>query len=93
MGCTSLVSVKFADNSNLKTLSERAFGDCTALTSIILPATVNKLYTYAFLRCGKLSAIYFEGTTTEWSAVSKGTYWKSSAPATYVICSNGKVSI
>ena len=92
-GCTNLASVTFAPNSQLQSINESAFGDCTNLTSITLPATVNRLYTYAFLRCSNLATINYEGTTTQRNSISKGTYWKSSAPVTFVTCSDGQVAI
>lgn len=43
MGCTSLESITFAENSKLKTLNDNLFGDILALKSITIPASVETI--------------------------------------------------
>jgi len=47
----------------------------------------------AFYGCKRLTSINFDGTTTEWDAITKSSYWNSSVPVTEVVCSDGKVSL
>lgn len=66
--CTSLEYVTFENNSGLKTICGGASGDsnfgafygCTALTSIIVPASVETIGQTAFKDCTSLSSVIFE---------------------------------
>ena len=64
-GCSSLATVTFEKGSQLKTIggdsySSGAFSDCTALTSIEIPASVETIETSAFRGCSKLATVTFE---------------------------------
>ncbi|MFR9129257.1 MAG: leucine-rich repeat domain-containing protein [Alistipes putredinis] len=55
-GCSSLATVTFENGSQLKTIgggsySSGAFSDCTALTSIEIPASVETIEAAAFKGC------------------------------------------
>ena len=55
-GCSSLATVTFENGSQLKTIgggsySSGAFSDCTALTSIEIPASVETIEASAFKGC------------------------------------------
>ena len=63
-GCSSLATVTFENGSQLKTIgggsySSGAFSDCTALTSIEIPASVETIEAAAFLDCQSLKRITF----------------------------------
>ena len=70
-GCSSLATVTFEKGSQLKTIgggySEStfssyygAFSDCTALTTIEIPASVETIEATAFKGCSKLATVTFE---------------------------------
>ena len=64
-GCSSLATVTFEKGSQLKTIggdsySSGAFSDCTALTSIEIPASVETIEAAAFRGCSKLATVTFE---------------------------------
>ena len=62
--CSSLTTVTFEKESQLKTIGGDyyygAFSDCTALTSIEIPASVETIEATAFKRCSKLTTVTFE---------------------------------
>ena len=64
-GCTSLKTVTFEKGSELKTIEGYyqfygAFSDCTSLTSIEIPASVETIEWYAFSYCTSLKTVTFE---------------------------------
>ena len=64
-GCSSLATVTFENGSQLKTIgggsySSGAFSDCTALTSIEIPASVETIGTAVFCGCSSLATVTFE---------------------------------
>ena len=70
MRCSKLATVTFEKGSQLKTIGGGyssyypnyygAFADCTALTSIEIPASVETIEAAAFMRCSKLATVTFE---------------------------------
>ena len=70
MRCSKLATVTFEKGSKLKTIGGSyasydayyygAFSDCTALTSIEIPASVETIKAAAFMRCSKLATVTFE---------------------------------
>ena len=62
--CSSLATVTFEKGSQLKTIAgdsyDGAFSDCTALTSIEIPASVETIEATAFRNCSKLTTVTFE---------------------------------
>ena len=67
-GCSSLTTVTFEKESQLKTISGGysnpnyygVFSDCTALTSIKIPASVKTIEEAAFKGCSSLATVTFE---------------------------------
>ena len=64
-GCSSLATVTFENGSQLKTIeggypSSGTFADCTALTSIEIPASVETIEAAAFWGCSSLATVTFE---------------------------------
>ena len=64
MHCSSLATVTFEKGSQLKTIAgdsyDGAFSDCTSLTSIEIPASVETIEATAFKRCSKFATVTFE---------------------------------
>lgn len=58
--CKSLVSITFAPNSRLKTISEQTFRNDSKLLSIAIPASVTEIGKEAFYGCKVLKNVTFE---------------------------------
>lgn len=86
----NMKSVQIPDS--VTTIASCAFGACTSLTSITLPASLTALFS-AFQGCTKLESITFKGTTAQWNSINKDDDWNTGIPATYVQCSDGQVAI
>ncbi|NCA92023.1 hypothetical protein EOM82_02055 [bacterium] len=60
---TELIEVYFATGSSLRVIGENAFANCTNLTKIVIPASVELIESGAFKNCTSLREIIFvEGT-------------------------------
>lgn len=56
-GKTSIEKVNFAENSQLTSIGPRAFRNCSGLTSIVLPKTVQTISANAFEGCSSLETV------------------------------------
>ena len=56
-GCTNLATVTFAEGSQLTSIGDGAFLDCSALTSINIPAKVTSIGNFAFQGCTCLASV------------------------------------
>lgn len=57
--CGSLKKVTFLTGSQLETIGERAFEECTALKSVMLPEKLKKICSNAFYNCSALTSVTF----------------------------------
>ena len=67
--CTSLTSVRFAENSQLKNVPTGTFRGCTSLTDILLPDSVETLGTYVFRDSGIVNSPF--SPTSSCTSISK----------------------
>lgn len=82
-GCSKLASLTLP--SGITSISQNLFSGCSSLSSLTIPAQVTSIGPYAFNNCSSLTTLYYEGTSSQWSSVSKATYWNSGASFT-VVC-------
>ena len=66
--CTSLTCVSIP--GNVTSIDWCAFSECTDLTVVMLPATLTYLDSGAFYGCTNLWHILYQGTETQWEAIS-----------------------
>ena len=83
----NLVSITILDT--IKRIGHNAFYNRFNLESIIIGAGVESIGNNAFKSCSKLTTIHYNGISTQWDAVSKGTDWNMRIKATKVICKDG----
>ncbi len=72
-GCKSLTSITIPNS--VTRIGECAFYGCTSLTSVTIGNSVTSIESRAFYGCTKLTSIIYQGTTSEWQAISKGSEW------------------
>ena len=60
INCKKLKKVIFEDNSNLKTIDDKAFEGCVGLTSITIPMSVETIGEDSFYNCGSMEEVIFE---------------------------------
>ena len=73
VNCTSLRTVNFENNSQLTSIGERAFYNCSSLTSITIPDNVTSIEDYAFGGCGSLEEVTF-GENSQLTNIGKLTF-------------------
>ncbi len=78
MQCRNLSAVVFEEGSVLETIGWGAFGYCSSLTEITIPASVKAISGYAFYYCTKLATVTFEeGSALE--TIGGYAFWNDSA--------------
>ena len=60
--------------SDVHTIGQYAFYDCSALESITLPSTLKKVYCGAFSRCGNLKKTNYMGDIASWCGIEFSCY-------------------
>ena len=66
--CTSLVSVKIPDS--VSSIGKYAFYGCSNLSVFTFTDNVSIVKEYAFYDCYALKTVYFDGTLTDWCALT-----------------------
>lgn len=73
----------------VETIGYQAFGLCTSLKEVTLPASLKLIETGAFDMCPSLTTITFLGTQAEWSAVTKKNGWMDEGHSYTLVCADG----
>ena len=89
--CTSLTSVTIGNS--VTSIGVQAFRDCRSLTSVTIPSSVTRIENGAFSGCRSLTTISYTGTISQYNAITKGSEWHYSVPATVVHCTDGDTPI
>lgn len=81
----------FAMNPNCKLylLSDES----TPLTSLIIPSSITQINAYALYGLNTITALSYEGSVSEWLAISKGGSWHAGVPVAYIQCTDGKAGL
>ena len=69
--CTSLTSVTIP--ASVTSIDGSTFSSCTSLTSVTIPVSVIRFGNFAFSSCTKLTDVYYNGTETQWNAITINT--------------------
>ena len=79
--CSGLTSIEIPDS--VTSIGGSAFKYCSSLTSVVIGDSVTSIGGSAFYNCSRLTSVYYEGTVSEWSAISIGSY---NTPLTNATC-------
>lgn len=85
-GCYKLKGVILPDG--LEIIGEGAFSNCESLESINIPNSVISIGEDAFYGCESLETINYNGTSSEWELIEKGSSWKSNSSIVYIQCTD-----
>lgn len=69
------------------------FAACSSLKSITLPRTLKEIKSSAFMSCSSLEDIVFLGTKSDWEKIILGSGWNGNAPAAYIQCTDGTITL
>ena len=90
--CSGLTSIDIPNS--VTSIGNYAFQYCSGLTSIDIPNSVTSIGNYAFQYCSGLTSINYDGTTTQWVAITKGSNWKDGVPSNCMVhCTDGDIAI
>ncbi len=86
-GCSSLKSISIAEG--VEYISESTFYNCSNLTVVSLPSTIKSLGGESFYLASALFEIKYNGTSEQWSNVSKREFWDVGTGNYTITCTDG----
>ena len=69
---TGKTATEFIIPDSVTTICEKAFYDCSSLTSVVIGDGVTTIGMQAFDYCSSLTSVYYKGTASDWSSMSIG---------------------
>ena len=90
--CSGLISIDIPNS--VTSIGNYAFYSCSGLTSITIPNGVTNIGNYVFQYCSGLTSVNYDGTTTQWTLITKGSNWKDGVPSNCMVhCTDGDIAI
>ncbi|MCR5741744.1 MAG: leucine-rich repeat protein [Gammaproteobacteria bacterium] len=81
------------ENTSVTEIGDGAFSNCDHLLTVNINSEVTKIGDYAFKDSTDLWTMTFEGTISQWNAITKGTNWASGITTTSVYCKADNASV
>lgn len=89
--CKSLTSIVIP-NSVKNNIWQDVFGVCTNLVSATIPVSMTQFHYGLFRDCPKLTTFNYEGTTSQWKAITKDDGWNDNSGEYIAYCVDGAVA-
>jgi hypothetical protein len=86
-GCKSLSTVTYESGSQLSSIAESAFRDCSSLSSIFIPSSVRMVGKECFCECKSLSMVTFE-SDSQLSSIAESAFRNCSSLSSIFIPSS-----
>lgn len=87
--CTALTEVIIP--KNITCVSSGIFQGCTNLVSLTLPESITQIDKFAFGGCNNLASIEFQGTKSQWEAITQAEPWYPESPECTINCIDGQI--
>ena len=88
-GCSGLTSITIPNS--VTSIGGGAFYGC-GLTSITIPDSVTSIGHSVFFACNSLTSIIYNGTKSQWSAITKGKDWNGQTGDYTIHCTDGDIT-
>ena len=85
--CLDLKNIMFEGNSQLTSIGEHAFDNCSSLETITIPSSVTNIGSCAFQNCISLDSVIFEGNS-QLTSIEEGAFWHCSSLTSILIPSS-----
>jgi hypothetical protein len=89
-GCRTSV---IPNDGTVTEIGDYVFWGCEGLSEITIPRGIKRIGEYAFRGCFLLDMIRFEGTQSEWYAITKGYNWSYESHINTIRCTDGDLEI
>ena len=79
--------------SNIVSIGNGAFKDCTSLTSVTIGDGVTNMGAYAFYGCISLKSITYRGSKNQWNMIDLGYSWGDGSSLEVIHCIDGDINL
>lgn len=88
--CEDLRSVTLGEDDSI---FNEVFKDCTRLSQVVVPATINLAGDNIFSGCSSLKILTFKGTRQQWDELNTSSAWALESNIEEIYCSDGILNI
>lgn len=79
--------------NSVTTFGNRIFTGLEKLTTLTIPSSVKNIGAYIFENSTRITEITYQGTKTEWNAITKDTNWNNESELKTIHCTDGDITL